>query len=78
MRLSQKIVLGYLGSVHPTWKTFEQIAEELPVMFNFDIFELQDRLNTLCDKGKIEKEFPEGCFRLGKQQRYRIIKERES
>ena len=38
MRISKKAVLGYLESVYPQWKTFEQIVDEIPVMFNFDVF----------------------------------------
>lgn len=55
MRISKKIVLDYLESVYPKWKTFEQIVDEVPVMFNFDIYELEDRLRKLYNEGRIEK-----------------------
>lgn len=55
MRISKKIVLDYLKSVYPAWKTFEQIVDEVPVMFNFDIYELEDRLKKLYNEGKIDK-----------------------
>lgn len=73
MRVSKKIVLEYLESVYPDWKNFEQIADDLPVMFNFDFFELQARLDRLLIEGKIEKEFPAlGPLCLGNRRRYRI------
>ena len=74
MRISKKIVLEYLESVYPNWKTFEQIADEVPVMFSFDIFELQERLDRLLEEGKIEKELPffENCLSDGP--RYRITR----
>ena len=71
MRLSKKVVLEYLESVYPEWKNFEQIVEELPVMFNFDMFELQDRLDKLRDEGKVEADFPSRKDCLGERQRYR-------
>ena len=77
MRLSQKVVLEYLKSVYPDWKNFEQITEDLPVMFNFDIFELQDRIDSLCFKGKIEKEFTDCSVISGNWQRYRYNRKEE-
>ena len=74
MRISKKVVLEYLESVYPTWKTFSQIADDVPVMFNFDVLELQDRLDKLCVEGKVEKEFPSYKECLGEWQRYRFIK----
>ena len=75
MRISKKAVLEYLESVYPVWKNFDQIADEIPVTFGFDMFELQDRLNVLCEKGKIEKEFPTESYLTGNRQRYRLKKE---
>jgi hypothetical protein len=72
MRISKKIVLDYLESVYPDWKNFEQITDEVPVMFNFDVLELQDRLDRLCVEGKIEKEYSSHKECLGEWQRYRI------
>lgn len=74
MRISKKAVLEYLKSVYPDWKNFEQIVDEIPVMTNFDVFELQDRLDRLCAEGKIEKEFPSIRECLGEWQRYRFSK----
>ncbi len=75
MRVSKKIVLEYLESVYPDWKSFEQICNEIPIMFNFDVFELQSRIDGLFKKGKIEKDFFDEEF-IGKLKikRYRIIK----
>lgn len=72
MRISKKIVLEYLESVYPEWKNFEQIADGVPTMINFSVFELQDRIDKLCAAGKIEKEFPSYAECLGEWQRYRI------
>lgn len=74
MRISKKAVQEYLESAYPDWKNFEQIVEEIPVMFNFDVFELQDQLDRLCAEGKIEKEFPSFRECFGEWQRYRFIK----
>lgn len=74
MRLSKKIVLDYLESVYPDWKNFEQISDEVPTTINFDIFELQARLDRLCADGKIETEFPSFSKCMGERQRYRFIK----
>lgn len=72
MRISKKVVLEYLESVYPDWKNFEQIMDGLPVMFNFDVFELQDRIDKLCTEGNVEKEFPSFSECRGEWQRYRI------
>lgn len=74
MRLSQKLVLNYLESVYPDWKTFQQICDELPAMFNFDFFELDSVLTRLIERGKIEKEY-ENYFCLPNWQRFRFRKE---
>ena len=73
MRISKKTVLEYLESVYPAWKNFEQIMDGLPVMFNYDVFELQDRIDSLCATGKIEKEFPDYAISKGEWQHYRFI-----
>ena len=75
MRISKKIVLEYLKSVYPDWKNFKQIADGVPVMFNFDVFELQSRIDRLCTDGKIEFSSYKEC--LGEEQRYRFIKKDE-
>lgn len=77
MRISKKVALDYLESVYPDWKNFEQIVNEVPVMFNFDVFELQNRIDRLCADGKIEKEFPSSEDCLGEWQRYRLIKRKK-
>ena len=53
-RLSRKVILEYLESVHPQWLTFEQICCGLPIL-RCDCIDLTVMLFDLLDKGKIEK-----------------------
>lgn len=73
MRISKKVVLEYLESVYPTWKTFQQIVDEVPVMFNFDMFELEERLRKLYEERKIEKQRDD----INTTQYFRFIKNKK-
>lgn len=55
-RLSQKVVIEYLKSVYPEWKSFEDICDGLPII-NFDYISLCVILQKLVDKNAIEEVF---------------------
>lgn len=58
-RLSQKAILEYLESIHPNYATFEEIADNLPIL-NIDYITLADKLYKLADGKKTEVEKEDG------------------